>query len=851
MMKRLIGILVVGAVFVPAAAQDDFNDEIRKLLDEGITLYKKGTAAEAEGKKEEAVKLYHDAYGKFEPALQKLDKVPPDQRKSSADLVYAFMQRVGNDLVAGMINATDPQMKAVGHRLFEMAKYGEPFREGKDIVLAYVSDLKSDEFAVYRNAHWHLKNYGSWSCRFLVGALGNKQEDKFRSRVMVLLTEMGVDASLAVVEALDSKDDFLKQNAAIVLGNIKDERAIPALKRTYENPNEKPEVKKFAHEALQKITRKTATEWKKATDYYYALAEKFYYSAPSTIFQWQPYYLVWKWDVENDRLTERRCARFVYNLHLAEEALFDLLELDPNYVNAKGESAWALAVMIHFQEALESESSVLAAVQALKDDEITRDGLIEILRGVEGMAVATIATMAEQIRTAGSVTDIHATLLKYFSFQAKIIRSNILANVPGRKYLYEALARAMTDKSPLLATACVEAIKEHGRPVDLPPAVVPSDRKNGHTTSTGAEQGAVGYPLIEALTNEDKRVRYAAAEAMVKLNPQQRVLGMELVIPLLVDALGENGARVVLVIHEVANDEDRNFVARLRQTLIGLNLIPVVAHTGADGVIKAKEYPTEDVILIQKKLAGEVYFRETITKKQETENVLRALSLDVRTRNIPRIVIAADDKELDDAKKEFADNTSWYVKRDTHPLDLKAALDKIFDSPEAKKDSKDRADRMSRSAAETLASIDPTNTLYPFSDAVEALIRAVSPTILREDFIRIPAARALGIYGDQRAFDVLAKVVALKDADAGKVELQKPVRLQCARSLSGIYRQTSAAPSKEVYDVLLKTCVEDGDYDVEYACGEALGNAALTTEQRREVMKARRVKRETYTAEDP
>ncbi len=851
MMKRLIGIAVAAVLFATAAAQDDFNDEIRKQLDEGITLYKKGVTAEAEGKKEEAIKLYRDAYGKLEPALQKLDKVPPDQRKSSADLVYAFMQRVGNDLVAGMINSADPQMKAIGHRLFEMAKYGEPFREGKDIVLGYVNDLKSDDFAVYRNAHWHLRNYGSWACRFLVGALGNKQEDKFRSRVMVLLNEMGVDASLAVLEALDSKDDFAKQNAAIVLGNIKDERAIPALKRTYENPNEKPEVKKFAHEALQKITRKSATEWKKATDYYYALAEKFYYGAPSTIFLWQPYYLIWKWDVENDRITERRCARFVYNEHLAEEALFDLLELDPNYVNARGESAWALAVMVHFQEALEAESSVMAAVDSLKNDEITRDGLVEVLRGVEGMSQTTIASIGEQIRTAGSVADIQSTVLKYFSFQAKILRSNILANIPGRKHLYEALARSMTDKNFLVATACIEAIKEHGRPADLPPALASADGKNGKATSTGTEQGAIGYPLIEALTSEDKRVRYAAAEAMVKLNPQQRALGMELVIPLLVDALGEQGVRVALVIHDVASDEDRNFVNKLRQTLIGLNLFPVIATSGAEGVVQAKAFPSEDVILIQKKIAGEVYFRETTTKKQETESVLRALSLDVRTRNIPRIVIAANDVELEDAKKEFEQTSSGYIKRATHPLDLKAALDKIFDSPEAKKDSKDRADRISRSAAETLASIDPTNTLYPFSDAVEALIRTVSPTILREDFIRIPAARALGIYGDQRAFDVLAKVVALKDADASKVEQQKPIRLQCARSLSWIYRKTGAAPSKEVYDVLLKSCVEDGDYDIEYACGQALGNAALTLEQRREVLKARRVKRETYTAEDP
>jgi HEAT repeat protein len=841
MMKRWWMVLAVVALVVPAAAQDDFNDETRKLLDEGVTLYRKGLAEESQGKNAEAVKLYKEAYTKLEQALQRLDKVPPDQRKASADLVYAFMERVGTTLIAGMINSSDPQMRAMGYRLLEMAKYGEPFREGKKIALAYVEDLKNDEFAVYRNGHWHLKNYGSWVCRFLVGTLANKLEDKFRSRVMVLLTEMGVDATLSVVECLDAKDAFMKQNAAVVLGNIKDERAIPALKRVYEDPNEKPEVKKFAHEALQKITRKTATDWKKATNYYYELAEKNFYSDPGTIYFWQPYYLVWKWDTAAEKITERRAARVVYNEQLAEEALFDLLDLDPNYEHRPGETAWGLMVMVHFQQILEAEAAAVAALQALKYDEINKETLIEIVRGLEGMSKTNVNAIAEQIRGAGSTAEVETLVLKYFSFPAKALRSNILANLPGRRFLYEALARSMKDKNALLARACIEAIKHHGRPEDLPvPPGGDAKAKDGKV-----DIGAIGHPLIEALTNEDKRVRYAAAEAMVRLNPQQQKLGMELVIPNLVDALGESGVRVALVIYDVQTDEDRNFINKLRQSLIQLNVFPVIATSGGDGVVKAKSFPTEDVIIIQKKIAAQVYFKETITRKQETENVLRALSQDVRTRNIPRIILSDTDAEMQLAKTEFAENTPWYIKKDTHKLDIEAMLDKIFDTEEAKKDSKHRADLLAKSSAEHLALIDPTNTLYPYRDAVDALIRTVSAEkVKREDFIRIPSALALGIYGDQRAFDVLAKVVG------SKAEEQKPVRWQCAKSLSMIFRQTGAAPSKEVYETLLKNCCEDGDYDIEFACGEALGNSKLTPEQRRETMHKRRIKRDTYGPDD-
>ena len=831
MTKQLAGalfaVLFVLQAGMPAMAQDDFKDEIRELLDDGIRLYNRGK--------------YDEAYTKFEQALQKSDQ-DPDQR-GQANLVYAFLERAGQERVAGMINSPDPRMRDIGHRLFRIAQPGEPLREGKKIVLAYVDDLASDEFEIYRNAHWHLKNYGSWACRFLLPALADQTQDRFRSRVMLLLKDMGVDATLSLVEALESENAFLRQTAAIVLGNIRDDRAVAALKRIFEDANEKPEVKKYVHEALQKITGKTSSEWKKAADYYYTLAEKYYYGDSGVIFNWQRYYLIWTWDAKNDRLLERRCARFVFNEQLAEEALFDLLELDPNYRNEKGESAWALLVMNEFQQALEAQAAVEASVAALKNEEITIDGLVGILRGIEGMSAERISTLSDEIQAAGDNAEIQALLMKHFSFAARIIRSNILAVVPGRQFVYEALERSMKDENPLVARACIQAIADMGLATDLPGAI-----RTGTNTATKAPTGSIGYPLVEALTSPDKRVRYAASETMVKLNPQEARLGMELVIPNLVDALGEQGVRVALVIYDVQTEEDRNFINRFKKTLLNLNVFPVIARSGSEGIIKAKKFPTEDVIIIQQKIAGQIYFQETATRAREKESILRALTRDIRTRNIPRIILADNSQSLAEAQTRFQDNTPWYAKKDTHKLDLRELFATIFDQPEAKKDSKDRADQLAMTAAETLASIATTDTLYPYRDAVEALIRTVSPEVLREDFIRIPAARALGVYGDQRGIDVLAKV--LNDKDGGFSQQQKPLRLQCARSLALVFRATGAAPIKQVFDILVKNAVSDGDYHIEFASGEALGNAVLTVEQRREVVRQRRLKRDWYSADD-
>jgi len=834
--KLILGCLATAlalGLMLPAGSQQDetYDDKVRELLQKGIDLYKRGK--------------YKESYATFEEAFQ---------RKPSSDLIYAFLKRAGEDTVASMMNAPDEDIRNTGHRLYALARPGKPIREGKDTVLKYIKDLDSKSFEIYRRAHFHLKNYGAWCLRFVMPLLKNKMDDRLRRRAILLVTEMGWDATLALVEALDSPDSFLRQQAAICLGNVKDDRAIPALKRVYEDPNEKPEVRTLVHEALQKITKiKDSTKWGQATDYYYELAQKYYYSHSSVIHSWERYYLLWKWDTKKDRIQERRVARFAFNEQLAEEALFDLLELDPNYVNgATGESAWSLMVMVSFQEALEASAGIESALMALANDEITQEQFLRMVSELEGYSRdLTQIPIADALNGAGSVNEKRQIIYTYLQKQAKVIRANVMAKIPGRNYVYEALGRSLKDGNHLVGVACVDTIKVMGRPGDLP---VPIGAGNGAAkVKAGPKGDPIGYPLIEALTHEDKRVRYAASEAMVVINPQKRKLGMELVIPNLIDALGEQGVRVALVIWDVRDETDLNFINKFKKTLIKLNIFPVIARSGSEGIIKAKQFPTEDVIIIQRKIASQIYFREDHVRNPIVETVFDTLRDDVRTKNIPRILFCRDTAEMQTSKQQYDLTAQGYIAPETHELDLKSLLEKIFDSPEAKKDAKDRADKISRSAAETFAMIDPTNTLYPFRNAVEALIRTAGPEVLREQNIRIPSARALGHFGDTRAIDVLATVLNLdgkpESTPAEHRQKMKPLRWEVGRALSEIYRQTGDSPTQSVYDIL-KTYTKDGDYDIEIVVGEALGNSTLTNEQRLDLEKHRRIKRSMYTEDD-
>ncbi len=843
MMKRLalVSLTAVLACSISAGQDESFGDKVRGLLAEGMDLYKRGK--------------YQEASVKFEEAFQ---------MQPSSDQVYAFIKRAGDDLVAGMMNSPERKMQDVGRRLMELAKPGEPLREKKEVVLKYIEDLKSPSHEIWRNAFFHLKNFGPYCVRFVMPALADKQGDIYRSRVILLLTEMGIDSSQAVIEALDSKNEFVRQQAAIILGNAKDERAIPALKRVIEDGKELPEVKKFANEALRKIIRdvKEASAWKPATDYYYELAMKYYYSHSAAIIAWQRSYLIWKWDAEKDVLTERKVARMVYNEQLAEEALFDLLTLKADHVDqATGLSAWSLLACVQFAMALEARAAVDAALDAMRVDQLDKAGLLRLIRETEGMSEASGEELKKTIEGAADVNAVAGAVTKYFDRMAKVIRANVVAQLPGKKHLYEALSRCLTDGNYLVAKSCIEAIEEMGRQEDLParPVVTEGGQASAENkepvAGAGAappQHGTLGYPLIEALTSEDKRVRYAAAKAMATLNPQRLKLGMELVIPNLIDALGEQAVRVALVVYDVKDDNDRNFMNGFKKALQGINVFPVVVTSGAEGIVKAKQFPTEDVIILQRKICSQVYFRQADTSKPIVETVFDTLRDDVRTRNIPRIVLGDTDAEVTDAKKEYEEKgtASGVIGKGVNPLDLKAMLEKIFDSPESQKDSKDRANEIAKAAAETFAHIDPSNTLYPYRDAVEGLRKTLDLTVLREDFIRIPAAQALGHFGDQRAIDTLSNVLAEKDADAERAARQKAVRLACVKALSQVFKKTGVTPVEAVFASLKKN-LKDGDYDIEFTCAEALGNAILTAAQRLELAKERRIVRDSVTAEDP
>lgn len=794
-MRRLVLLSLAALISAAAMASgQDPKDEVRDLLNQGAELYKRGKLDEA--------------FETFEKAISKMPQSP---------LVYAWLERTGVDLIYSMLNETDTRLQDLGRRLLELAKPSVSFKADPAKVKEAIEDLKSSEWNKHQAAMFHLVHYGPYAVKYLIPILNDPAQDRLRARVKIALKLMGTQATLGVAEALNSEREYwklLRQEACIVLGNIGDERAIPALKALYEDANEYPEVRREAHIALAKLTNKTSdAEWKKATDYYFELAQKYYYGHPDVIRGWERAFLFWKWDEKGNKdpqkdpkegdqevLTEREIPQFAYNEQLAEEALLDMLTLDPEY-----EPAWALLMMTYAAQVIEATASIRAAEEAKELEEVKEE---------------EVSYMKE--------------LLGSFN------RLNVLAEMVGRKHVYQGIERAMKDGSPQVAQVLLHVAREKGKVEDLPPPVYTGVEaeppKGNEVAQPPAKEQFIGYPVVDALTYFDKRVRYAASEAMLKIAPREKRLGWELVIPNLADALGEEKIRVALVIYDVKSQDDYQVINHLRKTLESINVFPVIAKSAGEGLTKARDFPTEDIILIQYKVASMLYVRESVApgKTLVNESVMDALRDDVRTRHIPKYIIAESDDEKTKAEEIYMSHMQKVIRPDIDRHLLMRHFNEDLEFERARNDAKSRADEMARHSAIALSQLAVETTIYPYRDAVPALIGAAKVRDnLRERDIRIPAIVALGHFGDDRAVDPLIDVVNFKPGDDTGNEFEKPVRLAASKALSQIFWHTKYVPSDDqVLKLTSDKAIDDGDYDIELAVGEALGNSNLTNARR-------------------
>jgi HEAT repeat protein len=797
-MKRFFqGVVVVTLVLAAGllAATNCFaqsDEEAKKLFKEGIDLYQQGQ--------------YKEAFGKLESALAK---------NPSQEVMLFLLDDMGTAALVQMLS--NPDLHDTALRTLEAMKLAQRKLESTPEKIAeLITGLEAAEMTDRIYARMKLAAIGQRAAAQLVEILRDEKADTLRAEAILTMRDMSDEAVLPLIEALNSNNSFLRQNAAVTLGIIKDKRGVAELKRVCEEGSELPEVKERAMDSIEKITGLPYGECPPAKDCYVDLADKFYKGHPSVMRSVYGDYVIWRWSKSEDKLTLREVPQFAYNEELAEEAAYDGLAIDEEY-----EPLWSVLTCTLMAKSREAKLAWKAAEDAL---------------------------------AAGKIQQADFDKIKEYVALGPLDKA--IPGIAHKKHLYSALAKCLDEGNADVGELVLDEIAKAGSfddlPLELPNgALSPADQAEYEYQ----QSQRIGIPLVEALLHpDDKRFRYAAALAIMKMNAKwgrikgayTALSGLDVldnevrvrvetevtigcfagyleVVRQLGAAAGESTIKKVVL--GMSGDSERK---TMKKALLRLNCFTDDASAGAATIQKAKAFPQADLIILDRNMAAEAAFVLDLARNRIVDSVFQSLRADTRTKDKSIIIICAGD-EMDAAKAAFGEDNVRYIARG---FDTATLGDEVFSTEEWTRTFKARADEVAKAAAEALATIDKDKTIFKnYRDAVDPLV-SVLPN--RPDSVRIPAARALGRFGDVRALDGLMKAMLDKVS-------AKDTRAEFGKAMAEIFRLSSAQMSNEIYEGLTSCLLEDEPVVAE-AAADAFGNADLTDNQRRELIQLRRLR---------
>ena len=377
---------------------------------------------------------------------------------------------------------------------------------------------------------------------------------------------------------------------------------------------------------------------------------------------------------------------------------------------------------------------------------------------------------------------------------ARLFAEDALRLEPGNQRAQEALLAAYRGMHEAIAAGGDEEWNDDLAAIsDLLAlgGVTLAEEEGGESEPEADSDTATLAGASDLIRSDDKRLRYKAALSLAGPEASSEV------IEVLAAALSESSIRQILVVD--------NDVTELNQILSQLNergTSAVGALTGAQGLVRAKATPVKDVVIL----------RSTLTDLA-ADQVIRALSRDVRTQDVPVIVIGSEG-EQERLEALLGDQVVSVVPAPVNRAVLQPALDAAFEQVQFN-EQRLAAEDFSRRAAEALARMD-AGSLSAVSDALVAAIG-------RDDSIQIPALRALQKVG---APGGEAPAAALFSDETASTE----ARVAAAGALEGILARHGAAPGTLA---ALQDALSGDDPALKSAAARVLGVArSVSTEDR-------------------
>ena len=343
--------------------------------------------------------------------------------------------------------------------------------------------------------------------------------------------------------------------------------------------------------------------------------------------------------------------------------------------------------------------------------------------------------------------------------------------------------------------------------------------------STYGGEDLKDHPVGHALAAPQKRVRYAAAIAALRMSPKRGMPNADKVVALGAQAASESAIRQALVI-----DDNEDTRGKILMALHHGGIQASGSAMGTEGVMRAKKAPSLDVIVVRADLGS----NDAIPSERHSSSymVIDELMADARTKGMKVVVLVGDTTEAKaDAIREgfqtkYGDAIHGFI---SAPVVESAAFSTV-DAAAKDKDlnpDQERANALAAAAAGAFAIVDFSCKSFDLTVAIEPLSTAATEGPTAE--VRMNATNALGNLRVGGA-DALLKVLTEGDSDE--------LKAAAATALGHVLSAVDGTP--EQIDGLIGASSAEGA--VGKAALAAVGQIRnLTPEQRRKVFEAHRL----------
>ncbi len=429
-------------------------------------------------------------------------------------------------------------------------------------------------------------------------------------------------------------------------------------------------------------------------------------------------------------------------------------------------------------------------VWSLKDDKLHGTDVAAVLYPSE----LAKSVAAEAVRLAPSSLPARGMLSQAYLGQAHMIDTAVAAGNEAVKAVAP-VADELRNTALAMGMDSVRFALEAGVKGGNPAVAVEAVQTLSKAQDT-IDQGS----MLMALQSSDKKVRYAAANALVRASGGVAVPQADTVVSVLADAVTEEAVRTIQVIAPAM--ETRAAVEASSKTR------GIAVDASADAVSGMRSLlvnPNVDVVVINENLPDGM-----------PEVVIGNIKKNATMANAKIVVIAKDEEA---AKARFGDGVA-IVKGPLTGENLVAAVNTALDGVTTPANA--RAEGYAAEASIGLHAIASNK------GAIGGALDSLSKQLNRSDAVAVPAAKALGFGGG--AAELTALVGAL--GGGGSLDLKKAAADSCGSILARL-----GTCSDDVCAALFAALDGATDAGLRLSVSTALAKATLPAEKRAELLK--------------